>query len=446
MENLLLLSDSYKASHSKIYDAKLQYMQSYFESRSEDEQIKFFGLQPIIQKYLSKPITWQDVEQAKVFWDTHFGRKDVFDYDGWMYIVKELDGRLPIRIHAVKEGGMYPSRTPLIVVESTDEKVPFVVNYVEGLLSQVWYPTTIATNSAKSKDVLRKYLKMTSDLEGEEFDAVLNFRLHDFGFRGVSSTETAGFGAMAHLTNFLGTDTVLGIIYAQRHYNAKMCGFSIPATEHSTMTIGGREGELRTIKRMLEKYPTGLVACVADSYDIENHIRNYLGKEVREQILNRDGVWVVRPDSGDPIYSTYRVFNALWETFGGTVNEKGYRVLDPHVRMIQGDGIDLEMMTKILFHFEREGISTENIAFGSGGGLLQKVNRDTYKFAFKCNQAVVDGKEMDVVKRPKEWNELGEYVDSFKYSKGGNLITDDMYVVYEDGYLVHEWSWEEINS
>lgn len=450
-KNLILLTDSYKQSHSKIYADGTTYMQSYFESRSsEDQEIVFFGLQYFLKEYLEGVrITEADVDEAREFARAHFGRDDVFDYDGWMYIVRELGGKLPVRIFALPEGTVTTSRTPLIIVESTDEKVFWVVNYLETLLSQIWYPTTVSTYSRGIKKTISKYLKKTSVLEGGDFDGVLNFRLHDFGFRGVSSVETSGVGGMAHLVNFLGTDTISAILFSNKYYKSGVNAYSIPASEHSTMTShGGRDGEVRAMERMLDQYPEGLIACVSDSYDIMNAIQNIWGGVLKDKVMSRNGTLVVRPDSGNPVQTTLNVFNALWDAFGGTFNSKGYRVLDSHVRMIQGDGIDAEMVELILKNFQLNKISTENIAFGSGGGLLQKHNRDTFKFAFKCNRVIIDGNDVDVRKSPMEFDDRGDYVQSFKYSKGGNLLEqyDGFELVFEDGNILSETTFDEVRK
>jgi len=450
-KNLTLLTDSYKISHSKIYAKGTSYMQSYFEARvDEDQEIVFFGLQYFLKEYLEGVrITSQDVEEAREFSKAHFGRDDVFDYDGWMYIATELGGKLPVRIYALAEGTVTNGRYPLIVVESTDERTFWIVNYLETLLSQIWYPTTIATYSRGIKQIVKKYLKRTSELTGDELDGVLNFRLHDFGFRGVSSVETAGLGGMAHLVNFLGTDTIMAILFSNKYYNSGVNAYSIPASEHSTMTShGGRVGEVKAMEKMLDEYPDGLIACVSDSYDILNAIQNIWGGVLRDKVMNRNGTLVVRPDSGDPSVTTLEVFNALWDAFGGEVNSKGYRVLDSHVRMIQGDGIDAEMVAKILMNFELNKISAENIAFGSGGGLLQKHNRDTFKFAFKCNQVIINGEEVDVRKSPMEFNSKGEYIQSFKYSKGGNLLKEytNLVPVFENGDILYETDFNDVRN
>jgi nicotinamide phosphoribosyltransferase len=452
-KNIILSTDSYKPTHSGLYKPGTTYMQSYLESRVDkpDAFNIAFGLQYIMKRFLQgRVVNMLDVRLAEMFFEKHFGRSDAFDKEGWSYIASDLGGKLPIRIWAQPEGAKVPARTPLIVVESTDRRVFWIVNYLETLLCQVWYPMTIATSSYENKNLLRYYLKETSTLEGEALEGDLMYRLHDFGYRGVSSDETAGIGGMAHLTSFAGTDTLNGIVYAREFYDGagEMYGNSIPASEHSTMTSwGGRQGEADAMENMLDTYPTGAIACVSDSYDIMNAIENIWGDKLKQKVLDRDGVLVVRPDSGDPEVSTIRVVQALWDAFGGEVNDKGYKVLNPKVRMIQGDGIDKDSIGDILHNFQSEGFSTENITFGSGGGLLQKFNRDTYKFAFKCNKVVTNGEEVDVRKKPKEFNSAGRYVQSSKFSKSGDLKdTPGLVKVFENGEILKEWSFDEVRQ
>jgi nicotinamide phosphoribosyltransferase len=251
----------------------------------------------------------------------------------------------------------------------------------------------------------------------------LPFKLHDFGFRGVSSVETAALGGAAHLVNFLGTDNFAGIVHARQYYGADMPGFSIPAAEHSTITAWGRDHETDAYRNMLQQFPTGLVAVVSDSYDVFNACREIWGNVLKAEILARDGTLVIRPDSGDPPTVVVQVLNILGERFGCSTNEKGYRVLDPHVRIIQGDGIDREMLPRILEAVRAAHWSADNIAFGSGGGLLQKLNRDTCRYAFKCSSATINGIQRDVYKQPA--------TDSAKQSKRGRLK-----LVHRDGQLL----------
>ncbi|KAH8046764.1 nicotinamide phosphoribosyltransferase [Aureococcus anophagefferens] len=282
-----------------------------------------------------------------------------------------------------------------MTVENTDPACFWLTNFVETLLVQVWYPMTVATHSREQKKVVAKYLDVTGDVAG------LGFKLHDFGFRGVSSVETAGVGSCAHLVNFLGTDTVAGLVVAKDYYGAESAaGFSIPASEHSTITSWGESQEVDAMRNMLEVYPAGLVACVSDSYDIFKACGDLWGTQLKDAVLARDGCLVVRPDSGDPPSTAMRVLAILGDKFGKEKNDKGYWVLDSHVRVIWGDGIDYEMICAVLSTLADAGWSADNIGFGSGGGLLQKLNRDTQKCAFKCSSIVVDGAARDVFKDP----------------------------------------------
>lgn len=255
--------------------------------------------------------------------------------------------------------------------------------------------------------------------------ADIMFKLHDFGFRGSTSVESSGLGGAAHLVNFMGTDTLSAIVLLRKYYGAKqMPGFSIPAAEHSTITSWGRENEVEAYRNMLTQFPNALVAVVSDSYDVFKACDQLWGVELKELIMNREGTLVVRPDSGHPPTIVVQVLEILGRRFGYTVNAKGFKVLDPHVRVIQGDGIDIHMLKEILDAMEIAGWSADNIAFGSGGGLLQKVNRDTMKFAFKCCaiERGEHGEWFDVLKDP--------ITDPGKRSKAGRLAL----VKDEDGY------------
>jgi nicotinamide phosphoribosyltransferase len=242
-----------------------------------------------------------------------------------------------------------------------------------------------------------------------------------------------------------------------------MLGFSIPASEHSTITSWGEPFEVKAFENMLDQFPTGLVACVSDSFDIIRACRDYWGTTLREKILNRDGRLVIRPDSGDPKQTLKQIFHVLWDKFGGTINKKGFKVIDPHVRVIQGDGVNYDSIIEILDMMIEEGFAAENIAFGMGGALLQKVDRDTQKFAIKCSSIVINGEEVNVQKNPIEINSQGERVQSFKKSKTGKLklikdekgqfqtiqkadsFEDDLLVaVFENGNLLVDYTFDEI--
>jgi len=414
-ENILLASDSYKISHWRQYPKGTQRVYSFMESRGGvHADVTFFGLQYLLTRYLEGPVvTAEDLAEATDFYRAHFGA-DLLNVDGWQHIIDKHGGRLPVEICAVPEGTVVPVRNVLMTIENTDPKVPWLTNFLETLLCQVWYPVTVATQSRAMRKLILDALEHTGD------PSLVDFKLHDFGFRGSTSVESAGIGAAAHLVNFKGTDTVAGLVLARDYYSEPMAGFSVPASEHSTITSWGREHEVDAYRNMLDQFPTGLVACVSDSYDIYAACRDLWGTELRDRVLSRDGCLVVRPDSGDPPTVVVTVLDILGEKFGFTINEKGYRVLDPHVRVIQGDGIDYEMLGKILSAMERARWSADNVAFGSGGGLLQKVNRDTQKFAIKCSAVQINGEWRDVLKDP--------VTDPGKKSKAGRLR-----LVREDG-------------
>lgn len=417
-QNLITSTDSYKISHWKQYPPKTTNVYSFFESRGGVfPDVTFFGLQYQIQKYLAGVVvTKEDIEEAREYFASHFGTPALFNEAGWRRIVEVHKGRLPVVIKAAPEGLSVPVGNVLMTVEVTDPELPWLTNYLETLLSQVWYPSTIATQSRAMRNLVLSYLEKTGE------PSLIDFKVHDFGYRGSTSVESAGIGAAAHLLSFKGTDTLAGIDLARDYYHEPMAGFSIPAAEHSTITSWGRENEREAFRNMLESFPTGLVAVVSDSYDVYEACKTLWGKELKEEVLARDGTLVVRPDSGYPPDVVVKVLELLGDAFGYSTNSKSYKVLNPKVRVIQGDGIDYEMLKRILEVMSLKGWSADNVAFGSGGGLLQKVNRDTQRFAFKCSAVEVAGEWRDVMKDP--------ITDPGKRSKAGRLA-----LVRENGSL-----------
>ncbi len=275
----------------------------------------------------------------------------------------------------------------------------------------IWYPTTVATLSYEIKQIIKEYLERTSD------DALsqLDFKLHDFGARWVSSQESAMLGGMAHLVNFKGSDTLSGIMGARRYYGEMMAGFSIPASEHSTMTSWTREGEQKAYENMVDTFGVkgGLFAVVCDSYDIYNAVSTIWGKNLKDKVKKSGATLIIRPDSGEPQKMVLEVIQRIYASFGGTINSKGYIVLDECVRIIQGDGVDKDSIKMILQNLQEHGFSAENIAFGMGGALLQQPNRDTLSFAMKASAICIDGMWRDVYKDP--------ITDTSKGSKKGRL-------------------------
>lgn len=420
LENSIMgKTDSYKLSHFLQFPPGTQRTFYYIESRSEGEELKFFGLQAILKKHFMTVPSRVEVEEMVDFAEQH-GLP--FNAEGWRLISRM--GYLPIKIRAVPEGTVLPTKNVIITVENTDNRFFWLPGYIETMLMQVWYPITVCTKSYKCKNIILKHLRKTGTPEA------IDFKLHDFGFRGVSSHESAGLGDMAHLINFKGTDTLAGIFAAQKYYNTKsMVGFSIPAAEHSTMTAWGKNGETDAYDNMLSQFAKkdSMVAVVSDSYDLTNAVNTIWGGELRNKVLKSGATIIIRPDSGEPSEIVLRTVKQLDDVFGTSVNEKGYKVLHPAIRVIQGDGIYGEgAIDHILNILANKGYSADNIAFGMGGGLLQNLNRDTLQFAMKCSAAKVDGVWRDVYKEPADC--------PWKKSKAGILTLSPEFKTYNIKY------------
>jgi nicotinamide phosphoribosyltransferase len=404
--SIIVNTDSYKPSHWLQYPPGMTDMVSYFESRGNGPTV-FFGLQYLLREYLAKPFTQNDIEYAAAFLTKH-GLP--FNRMGWQHILQHHGGKLPVRIYAVPEGSVIPSSNILLRVESTDPAVPWVVSYVETALVRLWYPCTVATRSWRLRRIILDALRKSSDTPEAEID----FKLHDFGGRGVSSLESAGIGGAAHLVNFKGSDTIPGVILANEYYDCEMAGFSIPAAEHSTITSWGQHAEGAAYGNMLNQFakPGAILAVVSDSYDLWKAIDQIWGRSLREQVIESGAVIVIRPDSGNPPAVVLRALQELEKAFGSKMNSKGYRVLN-NVRVIQGDGITEESIPEILKTFMDYGFSATNVAFGMGGGLLQQLDRDTHQFAYKTCFAKIDGRYVKIAKNPVDAPE--------KKSKSGYL-------------------------
>ncbi|WMN12490.1 nicotinate phosphoribosyltransferase [Marivirga salinae] len=463
--NLILLADAYKYSHHKLYYPGTNKVYSYLESRGgKFNSTVFYELQYFIKEYLEGiAFTQQDLDEAIPILKEVFGRDDVFDPSKFQYILDEYDGKLPIRIKAVPEGTEVPVSNVLLTIENTDPNCFWLTNFLESLLMQVWYPITVATISKEIKKVLTNFYRETASNGAE---AGIDYVLNDFGLRGVSSVESAGLGGSAHLVNFQGSDTIIGSVLAQKYYNTStIYGKSVPATEHSICTLLGEKGELDIFKHVLNSFPTGIVACVSDSYNIFKACEEYWGEDLKTQIMEREGVLVIRPDSGDPIKTLLRIFDILFEKFGYTINEKGFKVLPPQVRVIQGDGVNYDAIKDIFQALKENQISAENLVLGMGGALLQKLDRDTQKFALKCSYAEISGEGVIVKKNPTEMDENGNITESFKKSKGGRLkliksegafktvneheypeIKDELVTVFENGEIIQDWTFEQVRA
>lgn len=452
------LTDAYKETHWMQYPEGTTEVYSYLESRGgRFPETVFFGVQYYLKKYLAgRVVTNETIDEAIKDCEEIFGF-NYFNEKGWRFIANELDGKLPLEIKAVPEGTPVQVRNVLMTVRNTVPEAYFLPNFFEGLLEMVWYPTTVATLSREVKKEIEGWAVKT----GEHVSIV---HLNDFGFRGVSSPETAGIGGMAHLVNFAGSDTLPAKRFANKYYGARGKAdpvlLSVYAAEHSTVTSYGEQNELEAYRQILSHAPLeAIVSIVIDSYDTMRAVDMYFGddKVLRNMVLDRSGKVVLRPDSGDPKWMSVAVLESLWKNFGGTTNANGYRVLDPHVGVIYGDYISLDMIKEIMYEVvEKHRFAPSNIVFGMGGALLQKVDRDTQSFAFKCSSITLNGVlERDVYKRPVS--------DARKVSKRGKLkllCEDGVYTtvqnacggwdvlqtVFLNGDIVKEYTFDEVRA
>ncbi|KAJ9205095.1 hypothetical protein DTO164E3_1718 [Paecilomyces variotii] len=416
-DNIILNTDTYKHSHWNLYPPNTTHVSSYIESRGGEYPAHLFvGLQAFIKKHLLRPITIDDIDEAEIVTRQH---QIPFNRAGWLGILNEHNGYLPVEIEAVPEGTVLPIKNVLVQIVNTDPKYPWVTSFIEtALLRSVWYPTSVGTTSWLAKQLIREALEKTSD-----HPEILRDVLQDYGARGVSSQESAALGGLAHLVNFRQTNTISGSLAATLYYNALNPAISQPNSEHSTVTAWGKDHEVDAHANLIKQYKGWpFVVAVSDSYDLENAVKEIFGTKLKDEVINSGSVILVRPDSGDPPTVISETIEGLVEKFGSTTNSKGYKVLPDYIRAAQGDGLTIPSLKRIYAELDRRGLSADNIYLGMGGGLLQYINRDTLAFTQKANAVQIDGEWRDIYKQPKS--------DSAKTSKRGRqalVIRDGEY-------------------
>ena len=414
------------------------------------------SIKHIIKKYLKGSVVTQEkIDEADKLISAHIG-EGIFNKDGWEYILDEYDGKLPIEIKAVAEGTPVDVSNVLMTVENTDRKSYWLVNYLESLLLQVWYPSTVATLSAEVRKLSNFYL----DVTGSQKDN-LDFMLHDFGYRGATSTESSMLCGSAHLLSFSGTDTIPALTIPENYYNdSNLYGFSVQATEHSVMTSLGPEGEFDQIMNVIDNAREGILSIVIDSYDYRNFLieAGKSGSELNEAILNfLDGEGnkvVFRPDSGEPVSTTIDCLNLLSQGFGSHLTDKGYKVFDLNIGLLWGDGLNYHKIRDILFAMKSNGWAAQNIIFGMGGGLHSSLTRDTQRNAFKCSAQLRDGVWHDIFKNPldsSKKSKTGRFKlinenNSFKTVSIDSDGEDYLQTVFKNGDLLIEDTFGEIKS
>ena len=431
--NPLLKTDFYKIDHRRQYPEGTTKIYSNFtarQSRTKSNGIIFFGLQALIKKYLIEDFNENFFGKDKQKLITEYKQfiKDTLkieDFDTSHIEALHDLGYLPLEIKALPEGSFVPCGVPCLTITNTHRDFSWLVNYIETLMScELWVACTSATTSYQYRNLLNEY----ADLSIEEKDKwFVDYQAHDFSMRGMQGLRSAVLSGMGHLQFFKGTDSIPAILGMKEYYDVDLssAGYSsVPATEHSVMCAGGKENERETYRRLIcDVYPKGIVSIVSDTWDLWNVLTNIL-PSLKEEILARDGKVVIRPDSGNPVdiicglknqdngkevncvvgknaLSEYKgVIELLWETFGGYINAKGFKVLDSHIGAIYGDSITLERCKEICKRLIAKGFSTQNIVFGVGSYTYQYVTRDTYGFAMKATYAEINGEAKELFKDP----------------------------------------------
>jgi nicotinamide phosphoribosyltransferase len=435
----------------------------------------FFGLQYFIKEYLMDYFNENFFAQPKEKVVAGYRRRIVTSLGAHLPTYEHIErlhdlGYLPIEIKALPEGSLVPMKVPCLTVVNTKSEFYWLTNFLETILSAItWQPCTSATLAHQYRKLLNRYAAETG--MPAEF---VQWQGHDFSFRGMSSYESAVLSGMGHLLSFTGTDTIPAIDALEHYYHAdadkELIGGSVAATEHSVMCSGSKDGELETFKRLItEVYPSGIVSIVSDTWDLWKVCTEYLS-DLREIVLQRNGKVVIRPDSGDPVKiicgnadgateaERKGVVELLWDVFGGTVTNKGYKLLDSHIGAIYGDSINLQRAESICEELKQKGFASQ-VVFGIGSYTYQYNTRDTFGLAMKATYVEVDGEGREIFKNPvtddgtkksatgllsvKKENSKYVLYDkvSWKEERESELKT-----VFKDGIIVKEYSLGEIRE
>lgn len=475
--NPLLLTDGYKTGHHQQYPKGTTLVYSNFTPRSNKyapkgcDQVVSFGQQMVMQQiheafrkdFFSKPkdeVCGEMKRELSMYLNT--------DYDVSHFEALHDLGYLPITVKALPEGTLVPIKVPVLTIYNTHPDFYWVTNYLETILSNLlWKPMTSATIAHQYRKVLTKWQEKT-DAEKSWF---IDWQGHDFSMRGMDSVDAVISSGVAHLTSFMGSDSLPAIYGARKYYGAEgMVSGSVNATEHSVMCAGGKEDEVETFRRLLDTYPTGILSVVSDTWDLWKVCTEHI-VTLKEEILARDGKLVIRPDSGDPVdilcgkfndrgepVSKYRnipidkgVIELLWDAFGGTINEQGYKVLDPHIGAIYGDSITIDRADEICKRLEAKGFASTNVVLGIGSFTYQFNTRDTFGFAMKATYVELEEQFLPTPESV-EWGVRTVGREIFK-----DPITDDgtkksatglLFVGKDDNFnitLSDKVSWQEEN-
>ncbi len=475
---VLLTSDSYKQSHETLYPDGLTFLYSNLIPRKSRikgiEQVVVFGIQAFIKDYLierfnrffAKPLDVVLKEYKRVI-HNHLGPHISTEK------VEKLHklGYVPLKIKALPEGTLCPIQCPILTIQNTHPEFAWLTNFIETVLcTHVWQPITSATIAREYRKILEKYAMETVGNTNH-----VQWQGHDFSMRGLSSEQSCMSSGAGHLLSFTGSDTIPAILWLEEYYNAdcekELISGSVTAEEHSIACCFGKEYEVERLKRILKKYPTGIVSVIGDTWHIWNFITKVM-VECKDEIMNRDGKVVCRPDSspktpveiicGDPdgtFQEEYKgVVELLWDNFGGTINSLGYKELDSHVSCIYGDSISLEYTERICSILKSKGFASNNDVLGIGSYTYQYNTRDTFGMAMKATFGVVNGEEREMFKEPIS--------DPGKKSKKGLLVVEkgpngltvrdkvskieeaggELKPVFEDGKLLVDFTLQQVRD
>jgi nicotinamide phosphoribosyltransferase len=497
----LTMIDGYKLDHRRQYPEGTQYVYSNWTPRGsrlpEVKKVVFVGLQYFLERYLNEEFGKffkADVDEVCAAYERRVNAYLGPNSIGSDHIraLHEL-GYLPLEFKALPEGSLVPLRVPMLTVENTHPDFAWLVNYLETIMScSLWVPMTSATLAKRMRGLLDDYAEKTGS--PKEF---VDWQGHDFSFRGMGGYEDAQMSGMGHLTQFTGTDTIPAIEFVEQYYGVPsddyLVGGSVAATEHSVMCAGGEDDELETYSRLLDLYPAGILSVVSDTWDLWKVLTETV-PALHDKIMARDGKLVIRPDSGDPadilcgkpvrdIYvpldtefivvdnrspEQKGVVELLWDEFGGTITETGHKLLDSHIGVIYGDAINYERAREILSRLEAKGFASANVVFGMGSYGYQYQTRDTFGFAMKATNVVINGVEKPIYKDPVTDNgtkkslrgriavfqeelptphlvavdNLQDRPDLARLASTHNLLT----TVWKDGNFVKRYTFDEVRE
>ena len=477
--NGLLLTDGYKTGHHQQYPKGTEEVYSNWTPRSNTyapkgcDKVLSFGQQYVFQwlhdyfkdNFFSKPkaqVCNELKEELSMYLGTEY---DVTHYEE----LHDLQ-YLPIKVKALPEGIEVPIRVPMVTVVNTDKKFYWITNFLETILStMLWQPMTSASIALLYKRIFKKWT-LATDKDNLPF---IDFQGHDFSMRGMGGLQSAISSGMGHGAVFLGSDTLPVISNLRKYYKAE--GFvvgSVNATEHSVMCAGTKDDEIGTFRALMDTYPSGILSVVSDTWDLWKVLTDYL-PQLKDEVLARDGKLVIRPDSGDPVDiicgetrtmggnlpKEKGVVELLWDIFGGTVNEQGFKVLDSHIGAIYGDSITTERAEAICQRLSDKGFATTNVVLGIGSFTYQFNTRDTFGFAMKATSVVVNGERREIFKDPITDDGVKKSAKGLiKVEKVNNeyVLIDqitpeqenegELKVIYENGEFLNQVTLQEIRE